>query len=149
MTAPTFLNRVEEIRRARGVSYDVLLDSAVDLFSGEALTWFRSIAKRVHFESWDHFTRVFLKAFLPPYYQRDLEVEIYARKQGPSERFQIYLPKIELFDRLPEPFSETKKLSILRGNARPAIQHYLSVYPNVVSIDESALYYLRNYRGFS
>lgn len=43
-----FLERVEEIRRARGVTEQELFQSAVDLFTGQALIWFRSTAGRVN-----------------------------------------------------------------------------------------------------
>lgn len=43
----SFLERVEEIRRARGVTEQDLFQSAVDLFRGQALIWFQSIAVRV------------------------------------------------------------------------------------------------------
>ena len=39
-----FLERVEEIRRARRVTHEELFKSAVDLFAGQALVWYRSVS---------------------------------------------------------------------------------------------------------
>ncbi|KAG8295000.1 hypothetical protein J6590_090320, partial [Homalodisca vitripennis] len=42
-----FLERVEKLRRARGVTPQELFNSAVDLFSGSALIWYRSTQSRI------------------------------------------------------------------------------------------------------
>lgn len=42
-----FLERVEETRIARNVTEQDLFNSAIDLFSGKALIWYRSIRKTV------------------------------------------------------------------------------------------------------
>lgn len=43
-----FLERVEELRRACGLSEEDLFESAVDLFSGSALIWYRSTISRIN-----------------------------------------------------------------------------------------------------
>lgn len=42
-----FLQRVEELRRARGITEIQLFRSAVDLFTGNALIWYRSTVGRI------------------------------------------------------------------------------------------------------
>lgn len=44
----SFLVRVEELSAARKVSNEELFSSAIDLFSGSALLWFRSMRNSVH-----------------------------------------------------------------------------------------------------
>lgn len=50
MTVHSFLERVNELRVARGLTEAQLFDSAIDLFEGKALLWFRS--NRDVFNDW-------------------------------------------------------------------------------------------------
>ena len=43
-----FLERVEELRLARNLSTKQIFDSAIDLFEGKALNWFRGNRTRFH-----------------------------------------------------------------------------------------------------
>lgn len=52
MSVHSFLERVGELRVARGVSPQQLFESAIDLFDGKALLWYRS--NRQRFSDWYH-----------------------------------------------------------------------------------------------
>ena len=43
MSLSTFLERVEERRRSRGISRALLFRDAVDLFAGDAYTWYNMV----------------------------------------------------------------------------------------------------------
>lgn len=62
-----FLERVGELRTTRGVSKDQILEAAPELFSKEALYWYRSH----HFPSSDHLERRLKEGFQPYDYELD------------------------------------------------------------------------------
>jgi hypothetical protein len=51
LSVAAFFERVEELKVARGINDRELHDSAVDLFEGQALVWYRSVRRRVN--SWE------------------------------------------------------------------------------------------------
>ncbi|KAG8290977.1 hypothetical protein J6590_072085 [Homalodisca vitripennis] len=66
-----FLQRVEELRRARGISQQELFESAVDLFEGKYLTWYRSAINRVR--SWEELCNEMRIVFQTPDYNFRLQ----------------------------------------------------------------------------
>ena len=78
-----FLERVEEIRRARGVTNEEFFKSAVDLFAGQALVWYRSNISRV--KSWNELCQEMRIVFRTPDYDCRLQQEIFHRLQGEQE----------------------------------------------------------------
>ena len=64
-----FLQRIEELRVARNTSKAELFRSAVDLFDGKALLWYRSIKPSV--SSWDQLIQALKRDFLPPDYDQE------------------------------------------------------------------------------
>ena len=69
------------------------------------------------------FRRDFLRVFLPPNYQYGLEEEIKNRVQCENKPVELYVASMmELFARLPEPYSAKREYQIIRGNLRPSLQ---------------------------
>lgn len=108
-----FLERVNELREARGVSFQELFLSAVDLFTGKALIWFRANRRRAI--DWHSLVRLLREEFQSPHYDEQLLAEIRSRTQGNSESVGIYLASMEgMFERLsvkiPPPSRKSKLL---------------------------------------
>lgn len=82
-----FLERVEELRRSRGVSKTRLLQSASELFTKDALIWYRT----QHFQTWDDLESKLREDFQPYDYSFDLMEEIRRRTQGSKEKVVTYV----------------------------------------------------------
>jgi hypothetical protein len=119
-----FLERVGELRVARGVSTSQLFRSAIDLFSGDALTWFRSIRNDVR--DWNDLVSRLKFAFLPPDYDERLNQEIEHRLQGELERPTLYVAAMRnLFGRLTVIPTEAEQLKRVVRNLQPRYAHHL------------------------
>jgi len=127
-----FLERVEELRISRGLSKASLLRAAPELFSGDALLWYRT----QRFVSWDDLTYQLREAFQPYDYVDSLWDEIRRRTQGSQEKVFSYIVAMEnLFRKLPESPSAETKLHIVRRNLLPYLQSRLAVH-NISSLAE-------------
>ncbi len=119
-----FLERVDELCDARNVSKEQLFKSAIDLFRGPALNWFRLIRKNVN--SWDALKTALREQFLPYDYEDRLWEEIRRRSQGKDETIGIYLAVMDnLFSRLTYPADEKRRLNIILRNLNPFVQEKL------------------------
>lgn len=122
----SFLERVEELRRARGVTHQELFESAVDLFSGAALVWYRSSAGRI--KSWTHLCKELKEVFQPPDYDFRLHHEIFNRFQGEKESIDLYVAAMEgLYARLSTPVPEPSRLAQIFNNLHPQLQDRLAL----------------------
>ncbi|KAJ8952094.1 hypothetical protein NQ318_011011, partial [Aromia moschata] len=119
-----FLDRVEELRKSRGVSKPQLLRSAAELFTRDALLWFRTN----QFSSWDDLVAQLRDAFQPYDYENGIWEELRRRTQGVQERVVIFIASMEqLFNRLAEKPSEEARVRLIRRNLLPYIQTQLSL----------------------
>lgn len=84
-----FLERIEELRVARGASSEALFQSAIDLFKGDALSWFRSARNSV--SSWDELVGLLRRDFLAPDYDDVIWEEIRNRRHRKGETFREHL----------------------------------------------------------
>lgn len=126
MSLHSFLARVEELRGPRNVSKVELFDSAIDLFRGRALVWFR--AMRRHLRDWDTLVSALKEEFLPRDYHRKLFDEIKKRTQGEKESIGTFIAAVlNMFDRLEGAVPEATKLKILLENVDPFYQPYLAL----------------------
>lgn len=129
-----FLERVAELSIARGVTSDQILRSALDLFEGPALTWYRSIKSSVN--TWNQLERMLREEFQPANYDEKLLEEIKLRTQGESEPIGIYIATMTaLFARLTCIISEDAKVKIVRRNVLPYFQNHLALR-SVGSVEE-------------
>lgn len=118
-----FLERIEELRLSRGVSKEMLLRSAPEIFTRDALLWFRTR----RFSSWDDLVTQLRETFQPFDYEFSLWDEIHKRTQGSQERVISFVVSMEaLFRKLPSPPSEVMKLQVIRRNLLPHIQRRLA-----------------------
>lgn len=121
----SFLERVEELRISRNVSHDQLLRSAVELFTKDALLWYRT----QKFHSWEELVCKLKQDFQPYDYELDMWEEIRRRTQGAKERVISYVSTMEnLFNRLGENKpTEKSRVDWIRRGLLPHIQAQLSL----------------------
>lgn len=113
-----FLERITELSEARSVSSEQLFKSAIDLFEGPALTWFR--ANKGRFHSWEDIVTGLLDSFLPSDYDEILLSQIKGRFQGKNETVNLFVAKMQnLFSRLTTPPGIIDQLKIIRRNLLP------------------------------
>lgn len=131
-----FLESVEELRVARHVTKEALLESGIDLFCGRAYQFY--LAYRNQVSSWDEFVELLREEYLSPNYNEKLFEEICKRTQGPDESIGIYIAVMTgYFNRLTCPVSEETKLKILMRNIAPFYQHQLAL------VDVTSISHLR------
>lgn len=121
-----FLERIEELRLSRGVSKEQLLRSAPELFTKNALIWFRTR----NFHSWDDLVDQLKSDFQSYDYEFDLMEEIRRRTQGSKERVITYISAMEsLFNKLgSNKPSEISRVKLIRRNLLPYIQSHLALH---------------------
>lgn len=130
----TFLDKVEELCKARHVSKTELFDSSVDLFSDRAYIWFKSVQNKVN--NWDSLVALLKQNFLPPDLEDHIWEEIRSRTQGKDEPIHVYVAIMEsLFRRLERPIAEVTKLKYLRKNILPIYAMQLALI-NVASVED-------------
>lgn len=71
------MEQVEELSFARNISKEALFRSAVELFSGQALVWYRYA--RNNCDNWDELVSLLRKDFLSPRHDKELKEEINSR----------------------------------------------------------------------
>lgn len=121
LSVGAFLERVEELKIARHSSEAILFSSAVDLFSGTALTWYR--ANKNNFASWKELVWQLKIEFLTPDHDDKLFDEIKRRTQGITETIGIYVSVMKgLFSRLSVAMPEATQLKIVLRNLLPFYQ---------------------------
>lgn len=122
-----FLERVEELRRARGMTPEELFKSAVDLFSGPALTWYRSTLTRI--STWEDLCREMRIVFQVPDYDFKLQHEIFNRFQGDHESIDMFIAAMEgLYSRLSCNVPEDVRLKQVMHNLSPPLQDRLALF---------------------
>nr|CAI5841980.1 unnamed protein product [Callosobruchus analis] len=121
-----FLERIEELRISREVSKERLFQSAAELFTHDALLWYRT----AQVSSWDELCTQLKQMFQPYDYEYSLWDEIRRRTQGAQERVGNYIVVMEnLFRKLPTPVSESTKLNLIMRNLLPSFQTQLALHP--------------------
>lgn len=122
-----FLERVSELCESRGITPSQLFRSAPELFSGNALVWFRSVKPYVN--SWSELERRLREAFLPYDYETSLYDEIRNRTQGAEEKVVIFIAIMEnLFDRLRQKPAESVRLQLIKRNLLPYFHSQLALH---------------------
>ncbi|KAF2891887.1 hypothetical protein ILUMI_14286, partial [Ignelater luminosus] len=91
------LERVSELAASRNVNKDELFDSAIELFSGKALIWLRSIKSSL--VDWNSLVSALKRDFLPSDYEDQLWKKIKNRKQGVIESVTMFIATMESFFR--------------------------------------------------
>lgn len=126
LSVTAFFERVDELRKARNVSQEILLESGIDLFTGRAYQFYQECRSEVN--SWDELVKMFREEYLPSDYNEKLFEEIKRRTQGPEESIGTYLAVMsKYFQRLSCPVSEEARLKIILRNISPFYQNQLGL----------------------
>lgn len=126
LSLSAFLERVNELKRARNVTDDRLFEESCDLFTGKALLWFRANVSLVR--TWDELVRLLRLEFQPVDYDDRLLEEIKRRTQGAEESIGMYVAIMKnMFSRLATPLNENNILRILLRNISPFYQTQLGL----------------------
>lgn len=134
MSVSAFAERVAELKLARNSNDSLLFKSAVDLFSGNALLWYR--ANRNCFSNWKELIEGLRAEFQVADYNEKLMEEIKKRTQGPNETIGVYVAVIRsLFSRLSVQVAESAQLKIILKNLLPYYQTQLGL-TEITSISE-------------
>lgn len=140
-----FLQRVDELCQAKGISRDKILANATEIFIGDAIHWYRGIRESV--KNWDDLVVSLKRDFSPPDYDYRLLSEIRARTQGESENIVIFLAIMsEYFSRLTIKMPEDDKLDIILHNIRPCYANALSSVSEIKTIEQLKMT-CRNYEN--
>ena len=124
MSVTAFFERVEELRKARNVTKEVLLESGIDLFVGRAYEFYQDV--RTEVTTWDELVVKFKEEYQPAFYSEHLLEEIKRRTQGSDETIGTYAAVMsKYFQRLQCPISEEAKLNILLRNISPMYRSHL------------------------
>ena len=136
-TVLTFLERVNELKVARHVSDNELFTSAIDLFEGKAITWFRSVQGRCN--NWQEFADLLLYHYVPPDYRHRLFNDILARTQGPNEKIVDYIATMTALCNRHGSIPEDVRLSIISRNLSPFYTQQLPVVQSVAELESECL----------
>ncbi|XP_026737713.1 uncharacterized protein LOC113500956 [Trichoplusia ni] len=129
-----FIQRLNEFRTAKEVSDTKMMNAATEIFTGDALHWFRSV--KSHVNSWDELLVLLKDDFDIVDYDYRMLSEIRNRSQGNAENITIYLAIMEgMFSRLSKPMSEVDKLDIILHNIRPCYANILATSPDITSVN--------------
>ncbi|XP_063830407.1 uncharacterized protein LOC135079698 [Ostrinia nubilalis] len=114
-----FIVRIEELCKSRNIAKERLFNSAAELFTDEALFWYRGTRDQLN--SWEDLKASLLEEYLPYDYDHRLLQEIRSRTQGPDESICSYLSLMQnYFSRLRKPLDDEEKLSLVKFNIRPS-----------------------------
>lgn len=139
-----FIQKVSEFCTSRNISHTKLLTYATEIFTDQALHWYRSVRDEVH--CWEDLTRRLIADFSQFDYDYRLLAEIRNRTQGESENIIIYLAIMsELFSRLSKAITESEKLEIILHNIRPCYANTLVSYGSDVDTIDTLRFLCRNY----
>lgn len=134
----SFLERIEELCTSRHVDKKDLYASAADLFTGNALTWFRSVRHSVN--DWNSLVTLLKQEFLPSDYIDSVWEQIRNRLQRPGEPTHIFVAVMDnLFGRLGHFVAESTKIKYLRKNLLPHYINHLALMP-INSVSELITY---------
>lgn len=130
----SFLVAIDELCVSRHVDKKELFDSAVELFSGHALCWFRSV--KASMNNWDSLVEALKREFLPADYVDHIWEQIRNRRQERSEPIHVFVAAMEnLFAHLGQYVAESTKVKYIRKNLSPFYINQLALI-NLVSTSD-------------
>ncbi|CAG5036780.1 unnamed protein product [Parnassius apollo] len=129
-----FIQRINEYSQSRNIPGEKLLSYCAEIFTGDALHWYRAIRDQV--SNWDELVSLLREDFDQADYDYRLLSEIRARTQGESENITIYISIMTgLFSRLSKSLSNEDKLEIILHNIRPCYASTLASVPKISDLD--------------
>lgn len=140
-----FIQRITEFCEARNIPGSKALSYATEIFTGDALHWYRSVKNRVF--CWSDLIFLLRQDFDQSDFDYRLLSEIRARSQGETENITIYLSIMSgLFSRLSKTVPEDEKLEIILHNIRPCYASTLASVSDIKTLD-SLQTLCRNYEN--
>ncbi|KAJ8965342.1 hypothetical protein NQ314_004206, partial [Rhamnusium bicolor] len=122
-----FLQRVEELRVASGVTKPQLLNCATILFSGATLEWFR--ANKSSISTWDDLVQQLKILYLSDDYEEWIMETIRNRTQRNGEKSAIFIAVIEnYYNQLSHKPPESERLVTIRRRLLPYLQNKLVMH---------------------
>jgi len=117
-----FLERVEELRSAYGLTNEQMLRCLPELITGEPLFWYRN--NRESWATWEDFNASFRLCYLP-HRNTALDREIRDRLQGPDEPFRTYATALQTMMRRLGGLSTEQQVDRVYENMRPSYRRYI------------------------
>lgn len=140
-----FIQRITEFCSTRNIPESKALSYATEIFTGDALHWYRSVRDRV--STWYDLLELLKNDFDQSDYDYRLLAEIRSRTQGETENITIYLSIMSgLFSRLSKNISEDDKIEIILHNIRPCYATVLASTSEIRTL-ESLQTLCRNYEN--
>lgn len=130
-----FIQKIEEYRTSKGHSESKMLLSAIDIFTGDALHWFRSVKNELN--DWQTLISRLKEDFDVPDFDYRMLAEIRDRTQGTGEGIVVYLSIMDgMFSRLSRSLTNEDKLDIILHNIHPSYSTIIAASPNIKSVDD-------------
>ncbi|CAH2249835.1 jg6096 [Pararge aegeria aegeria] len=130
-----FIQKVEEFVTSRSITYDKLLTFAYEIFTEDALHWYRCVKDNA--TSWNELVLLLKQDFGSQDYDYRLLAEIRSRTQGESENIAVYLSIMHgMFSRLGKKISDEDKLEILLHNIRPCYASTLASAKEISDVEQ-------------
>lgn len=130
----SFLVTIDELCTSRHVGKKELFESAVELFGGNALCWFRSV--KATMSNWDSLVEALKREFLPADYLDHIWEQIRNRRQDRGEPIHVFVAAMEnLFAQLGQYVAESTKVKYIRKNLSPFYINQLALI-NLVSTSD-------------
>lgn len=128
------IQRLQEFKLAKGLQDSKMFSLAYDIFTGDALHWFRRVSTFIN--NWDMLLSKLKDDFDIPDYDYRMLAEIRNRTQGESESIVIYLAIMEgMFSRISRTISEEEKLEIILHNIRPCYSNILATCTQINNLE--------------
>lgn len=122
-----FLQRIEELRIASGVSKPQLVNCAAILFRGATLEWYR--ANRLAMPTWDDLARQLKILYLTDDYEDSIMETIRNRFQRPGEKSAIFIAIMEnYYNQLAQKPSESERLRTIQNRLLPYLRNKLVLH---------------------
>lgn len=134
LTVYEFLDQIKELCTARKVSESQIFDSAYELFTGKARSWY--INNKSRFNDWQSLTDLLISHYSFPDYRSRLFENILRRTQDVHEPIIEYLNCMKSMFRRYGNISEEMQLDIIGRNLAP---FYTSQLPEVYSSQQLEL----------
>lgn len=131
LTIYEFLDQIKELCSARKVSETQIFDSAYELFTGKARSWF--VNNKSRFNDWQSLTDLLISHYSSPDYRSRLFENILRRTQDVNESIIDYLNCMKSMFRRYGNISEEMQLDITVRNLAP---FYTSQLPEVFNLHE-------------
>lgn len=129
-----FIQKVNALAQARGVSDPELFDSAIDLFTGPALKWY--YAQRSQVGSWSELSEKLISDFIEVNYYDNLLDTIRQRRQHSSDSIvQFFTIFEDDCSRLQKLLTSAEKIHIIKKNILQKYRPYVTL-KNYNSLNE-------------